>query len=91
MQNRQKHEITRDILAVCNGGSTISHIMFHSYLSHAQAKSYITELVENGMIETDPFNSRIFLSTAKGLTYLATLDNLADMLSLEMRKAKIIA
>jgi predicted transcriptional regulator len=32
VQNRQKDEIVREILAVCNGGSLITRVMFHAYI-----------------------------------------------------------
>ena len=91
MQNRQKHEIIRDILTVCNGGSIISRIMFHTYLTHGQTKQYLSELINLNLIETDVFNSRKYFSTAKGLSYLENLNAMADMLSLDVRKAKIVA
>jgi len=90
MQNRQKHEIVRDILTVCNGGNIISRIMFHTYITHGQAKLYLAELIEKGLIENDPFNSKMYFSTAKGLECLAGLDSIHEMLSLDVRKAKII-
>jgi predicted transcriptional regulator len=48
MQNRQKDEMIRDILTVSNGGATITNIMFKAFTSHAQAKAYLGELIENG-------------------------------------------
>lgn len=90
MQNRQKHEIVRDILTVCNGGNIISRIMFHTYITHAQAKAYLGELIQAGLIEVDIFDNKKYLSTAKGLEYLAALDRMADMLAIETRKAKLV-
>jgi predicted transcriptional regulator len=91
MRNRQRHEIVRDILIVCNGGSIISKVMFHSYLSHAQAKAYLSELIESGLIERDIFDTKKYLATNKGLEYLARLETMSDMLGLELKKAKVIA
>jgi len=91
MQNRQKHEIVRDILTVCNGGAIISRIMFHTYITHGQAKAYLSDLIQSGLIATDMFDSRKFLTTSKGHEYLAGLENMAAMLNLEVRKAKVIA
>lgn len=81
--------MVRDILMVCNGGNIISRIMFHTYISHSQAKAYLGEMIQTGLIERDPFDSRKYGSTPKGLAYLAALDNMADMLSIETRKARL--
>jgi predicted transcriptional regulator len=87
MQNRQKDEIVRDILTVCNGGSIISRIMFHTYITHAQAKSYLGELIQKGLVEMDIFNSRKYYATPKGIEYLAGLETMTEMLAIETRKA----
>jgi predicted transcriptional regulator len=88
MQNRQKDEIIRDILTVCNGaeGTGISRVMFHAYISHAQAKSYLGDLIEKGLIETDIFNNRVYRTSSRGLEYLATLEHMSEMLPIETRK-----
>jgi|SRR5581483_325021 len=86
MQNRQKDEIIRDILTVCNGGTTITRVMFHAYITHAQAKSYLGELMEKGLIETDMFNSKQYRSTAKGLACLAGLETMSELLPIETRR-----
>lgn len=86
MQNRQKDEMTRDILTVSNGGAMISHIMFKAYTSHAQAKSYLGELIENGLIEYDGLN-RTYHTTSKGLEYLQAIERISDMLSTNTRRS----
>ncbi len=88
MQNRQKDEIIRDILTVCNGGNIISHIMFHTYITHTQAKVYLGELIEKGLVENYLPEKR-YQTTAKGLQYLHALENVTEMLALETRKARI--
>ena len=87
MQNRQKDEIARDILAVCNGGTVISKVMFHAYITHAQAKGYLGELIQKGLVETDVFNSREYRTTSKGLEYLMGLQRMSELLPVETRKA----
>jgi predicted transcriptional regulator len=87
MQNRQKEEIVRDILTVCNGGTTITKVMFHAYLTHAQAKGYLRELVGKGLVETDIFNSKEYRTAPKGMEYLAGLERMTEMLSIETRRA----
>ncbi len=86
MQNRQKDEIIRDILAVCNGGTTITKVMFHAYLTHAQAKSYLGELIEKGLVETDILNSKEYRATPKGMEYMVGLERMTEMLAVVTRK-----
>jgi predicted transcriptional regulator len=88
MQNRQKDEIVRDILAVCNGGSLITRVMFHAYITHTQAKGYLSELIEKGLVETDIFNSKKYFATSKGIEYLAGLERMSEMLAIETRTVK---
>jgi predicted transcriptional regulator len=75
----------RDILASANGGSTISQIMFRAYASHAQAKSYLGTLIENGYVDYDPIE-RKYMTTPQGLEYLGVVHNLADILRIETRR-----
>jgi len=86
MQNRQKDEITRDILTVSNGGATITQIMFKAYTSHAQAKSYLGELIENGFIVYDVLD-RKFRTSANGLEYLNAMERISDMLAINTRRS----
>lgn len=89
MQNRQRHEIVRDILTVCNGGSILTGIMFHTYITHAQATSYLAESIEAGLIEHDRLD-RKYRTTAKGIDYLSALESIREMLPLETRKARVL-
>jgi len=87
VQNRQQSEIVRDILTVCNGsGTTITNVMFHAYISHAQARGYLSELIDKGLIENDIFDSRQYRSTPKGLKYLAGLETMSELLAIETRR-----
>jgi predicted transcriptional regulator len=74
VQNRQKDEIARDIMSVCNGGALVTKVMFHAYMTHGQVKLYLNELVEN-------------TTTAKGMEYLATIGRMAELLPLETKRA----
>ena len=89
MQNRQKHEIVRDILTVCNGGAILSRVMFHTYITHAQAKAYLSDLTSAGLIDNDMLE-RKYMTTEKGLQYLSALERMNDMLDLNTRKARLI-
>jgi predicted transcriptional regulator len=76
--------MTRDILAVANGGATISQVMFKAYTSHGQAKSYLSELIENGLVEHDALD-RKYRTTTKGLEYLQAMERMSEMLTIKTR------
>ncbi|MEO9319810.1 MAG: winged helix-turn-helix domain-containing protein [Nitrososphaera sp.] len=86
MINRQKDEMLRDILSCTNGGATISQIMFRAYTAHSQAKSYLALLMENGYVQYDSLD-RKYKATAKGMEYLAAMQNLADIMKIETRRS----
>ena len=85
MQNRQKDEIVRDILSVCNGGCIISKIMFHAYLSHAQVKGYLGELIESNLIDYDTIDKK-YQTTTKGLECLSGLETMSEILTLPTKR-----
>jgi predicted transcriptional regulator len=85
MYKRQKNEIIRDILTVCNGGAIISNIMCKSYITYNQAKSYLGELIQSGLIEDDRLD-RKFRTTQKGIEYLASLERMSELLPLETKR-----
>lgn len=86
MQNRQKDEMIRDILTVANSGAAITQIMFKAYTSHAQAKSYLGELIENAFIEFDNID-RKYRTTPKGLEYLQAAERMSEMLTINTRRS----
>ena len=86
MQNRQKDEMIRDVLAVSNGGATITQIMFKAYMSHAQAKSYIGELIEKEFLEHDTIE-RKYHTAPKGMEYLQAAEKISEMLALTTRRS----
>ncbi len=73
---------------MCNGGNTLSKVMFHTYITHTQAKVYLAELIEQGFVENFLPEKR-YQTTSKGLQYLNVLENMSEMLPIETRKAKI--
>jgi predicted transcriptional regulator len=86
VQNRQKDEIARDIMSVCNGGALVTKVMFHAYMTHGQVKLYLNELVEKDLVMHDPLTRR-YTTTAKGMEYLATIGRMAELLPLETKRA----
>lgn len=79
MQNRQKDELARYILSVCNGGAAITKVMFHAYMTHGQVKLYLAELIEKGLVEHDTLE-RKYYATSKGMEYLATFEKMTELL-----------
>jgi len=86
MQNRQKDEIARDVLSVCNGGAPITKVMFHAYMTHGQVKIYLSQLIEQGLVEHDKLE-RKYYATPKGMEYLQTFERMTDLLPLVTRRS----
>jgi predicted transcriptional regulator len=86
MQNRQKDEIARDILSVCNGGAPITKVMFHAYMTHGQVKIYLNQLIETALIEHDTLE-RKYYTTPKGMDYLAAFDRMTELLPVTTRRS----
>jgi len=97
MLNRQRDEIVRDILQSAMGhpeGVGISMIMFRAYLSHTQARAYVTELVERHLLDNQMtgFGRNFYKTTPKGIEFLAAMSHLTEMLPVEsMRRVKEIS
>lgn len=78
MKRRHKSEIVRDLLSVCNGGASITKVMFYGYLTHRQAKCYLGELVEQELLKSD--TQRRFFTTPTGMEYLLSLERISELL-----------
>lgn len=95
MLNRQRDEIIRDILTTTMGnsdGAGISVIMFRAFLSHSQAKAYLSELVEKGLVENTStgLGKNFYRTSPKGVEYLAALNNMTEMIEVEsMRRTTV--
>jgi predicted transcriptional regulator len=94
MLNRQRDEIVRDILTTAGRhpeGVGITTIMFRSYLSHNQAKGYLADLVEKGLLDNSNtgLGKNFYRTSPKGVEYLSALSSMTEMLVVEtMRHAK---
>ncbi|HKU49806.1 MAG TPA: winged helix-turn-helix domain-containing protein [Nitrososphaera sp.] len=86
MQNRQKDELVRDIMSVCNGGAQITKVMFHAYMTHGQVKSYLAELIDKGLVTYDSL-TRLYNTTSRGIDYLATFERMAELLPVATKRA----
>lgn len=83
MQNRARDEVIRDVLhAAAGGGAGISKIMFKAYLSHAQAKEYLSILIGQGMVAKDErLGNNNYSTTGKGMEYLSSVDVMSELLA----------
>ena len=86
MQNRQKDEIARDIMSVCNGGAQITKVMFHAYMTHGQVKLYLNDLIEKNLVVYDSLTRR-YCTTPKGMQYLATVEKMAELLPVATKRS----
>lgn len=88
MQNRQRDEIERDILTTCNGGSSITKIMFHAYTTHAQSKAYLEQLMAKGFAHYDSI-SRQYFTTSKGRDYLSMQETMAELFPINTKRSAV--
>lgn len=68
MVNRDRHEITIEILNKARYGKNKTEMMRDANLSYTQAKMYLQNLLEKGLLEMD--SERRYLTTKKGLEFL---------------------
>ncbi len=54
-----------------------NRLMYKTFLGHAQLKSYLPALTENGLLHYDE-DAQTFKTTQKGLRFLASYDRLYD-------------
>lgn len=89
MHNRQKDEIMRDILHTAQGGAGITKIMFHAYLTHAQAREYSQLLMDKGLLELDTESASMkqYRTTHKGMEYLSAIEKMGEMLPIATRRS----
>jgi predicted transcriptional regulator len=68
MVNRDRHDITMEILRKATSGKRKTELMRDAGLSYLQAKQYLKALTEKGLLELDKQNS--YKTTRKGLEIL---------------------
>ena len=79
MKYRGRAEINTEILAIASGGSvTRTRIMFKSFLSHIQAKEYLTVLTERGLLRYDG-ETKTYRTTERGLSVLQAYKELFEL------------
>ena len=68
MVNRDRHDITFEILRKAAAGKKKTELMREVGLSYTQSKTYLSVLLEKKLLEMD--KKRLFKTTAKGLEFL---------------------
>lgn len=68
MVNRDRHDITFEILKKSASGKKKTELMREVGLSYSQSKTYLSVLVEKKLLEID--EKRRFKTTDKGLEFL---------------------
>jgi len=68
MVNRDRHDITFEILRKATAGKKKTELMREVGLSYAQSKTYLSVLLEKKLLEMD--KKRLFKTTSKGLETL---------------------
>ncbi|MEW6604859.1 MAG: winged helix-turn-helix domain-containing protein [Thermoproteota archaeon] len=91
MRNRQRDEVTRDVLQTAMGpGAGVSKIMFCACLSHSQAMAYLLQMIEDGLIVNDfEHGKRYYRTTPKGVEYLAALNSIYELLRMETKMSQM--
>ena len=81
MVYRDKIEIISDVLEAANGGASKIRIMYKAVLSYKQMRGYVNFLAEKGLLEYGYQQElQIVRTTEKGLLFLATYNQIHDIL-----------
>ena len=85
MKNRSRTEIVSNILEAANGGVTKTKIMYKAFLSYNQLKEFISNLIENNLIEYLD-GTKTYKTTEKGLNLLKMHNEMAELLQVTIVK-----
>jgi predicted transcriptional regulator len=78
VKNRSNLEIIALILEIAKGRkATQIRIMYKAYLSYVQLKEYLSQLLENGLIEYQE-GERTYATTEKGLHFLGIYNQISE-------------
>jgi predicted transcriptional regulator len=69
MKHRSQTDIISQILDAATGGATKTKIMYKAFLSYAQVKTYLSMLLENGLLKHDKGEDE-YKITEKGLKFM---------------------
>lgn len=84
-KRRDKHDIIAEILKAAVNSQFKTHLMFRVRLSHAQLTSYLTLLINKGLIETfmmerGKHGLQLYRTTAKGIQFIKNLQLISELL-----------
>jgi predicted transcriptional regulator len=82
LKKRSSSEIITAILEACNGGCRITKIMQNVALTHSQARSYLSELLQGGMVTLDADEATIYTTTPEGMRYLRSSKMLLELMAI---------
>ena len=85
MKNRSRTEIVSNILEAANGGVTKTKIMYKAFLSYNQLKEFISNLIENNLIEYLD-GTKTYKTTEKRLNLLKMHNEMAELLQVTIVK-----
>ena len=78
-KRRDREEIMYEILSAAIEPVTRTRLIYASFLSNTELRQYITLLVENQMLEVDPFNNTRFKVTEVGRKFLSLYSEMIRM------------
>jgi len=73
LRRRDRHDIIVEILKTAKEGEKKTYIMYKARLSHAQLKSYLDLLNQNGMIIN---YDGVYQTTSKGLNFIREFESI---------------
>ena len=86
MKYRSRTDIVGSILEATNGGrATKTKIMYKAFLSFAQLKEYLRDLLQNDLIEFDE-GHKTYATTAKGIQLLQIFNNMQELNPILLKK-----
>jgi predicted transcriptional regulator len=91
--NRGALDIINLILSVCMDGTMITHIMYRCNLNSKQTQSYVSFLLQYGLLEKkkpEGMGKFVYLGTDRAKKYLEIYSELSQMFSLP-REPEVLA
>ena len=74
---RLKQELIYKILMAARAPKTRTKILYESMISWEQCNEFLKELINEGLLKYDPFNSA-YVTTVKGLKFIQQYEKLRD-------------
>lgn len=83
MNYRSRTEIISVILQTSGTGTSVTKIMYNSYLSHSLLKKYIKFLIDNDMMSYDT-KTHLYSTTEKGRKFLKMHEEINKLINSKM-------